>query len=109
MSNYLSAAPLAWIPIVIAGAVVRAEREVVNRLKQAGATSSQTAIPLEDLRGLARKRLRRLVSANVVQEGRGRYHLDLAAWEAGEQHKRKIALVAVILGVVLFVLISYWP
>jgi hypothetical protein len=75
--------------ILLVAPSLRAERKIVSRLSLAGATSAPTAVSLEELRGLALRRLRHLVRRGaVVEAGSGRYYLDTAAWQARRQGMR---------------------
>lgn len=87
-------------------AVHRAERRLIERLRQDGGAS---AIPLPDLRGIEERVLRRLIAAGAVREVQpGHYQLDeagYAAYRAG-----RLRLVAAIVGAVLVValLVAWW-
>jgi len=83
---------------VIAAASRRAEREIIEHLQDAGATTPERAAPLHDLPPIGHRRLARLLSARVVQEARDGYWLDESAYADYRSDRRTIALV--ILGIV---------
>ena len=74
--------------------VARRERELVELLTRAGATSPVAAKTLQELnideQGIAMRRLR---SRAVVRETGGRYYVDLESWEALHRMRRRMALV----------------
>lgn len=77
-------------------AIRRAERRIIDRLRDSGATSYTTAQPLSDLRLFEEQRLRRLLSAGAIREAEsGRYFLDEAALDAYSQQRRKRVLFVV--------------
>ena len=78
---------------VIAAAAARAEREIIEHLLAAHATSPDRAASLPDLRPLGQRRLERLLSARVVVEAPRRYWLDEAAYADYRSDRRTILLV----------------
>jgi hypothetical protein len=77
-----------------------AERHVVMRLMRAGAVSADTARPLDGLRWVEARRLKRLLEAGVVHESPpGRYYLDPPALadRLTSQRRRAAILLAVVL------------
>lgn len=82
----------AIIPI----AIRRAERRVIERLRDSGADSYATAQPLTDLRLFEEQRLRRMLAAGAIREtAAGEYFLDEAALEDYSQQRRKKVLLIV--------------
>ena len=82
-----------------------AERRVILRLMRAGAVSGETARPLDNLRWMQARRLKRLVDAGVVQEARpGRYYLNVPALADHMTARRQRA--ALLLVVVLALIAS---
>src|SRR5436190_591624 len=88
-------------------AIVVAERRVVRALRYSGATTSAAASPLENLRWMEERALRRLVGSGSIREAEpGRYYVDESTYAAFRGHRRMRALVTlaaliVILGVLL--------
>jgi len=83
-----------------AAAVMTAERRVVKRLRNAGATNPNTAVPLGDLRHLQRRRLQHLMKHDIVHKIEpDRYYLNESAWEDHVSRQRRIGLA------ILFVLL----
>lgn len=81
---------------IIPIAIRRAERRVIDRLRDSGAASYATAQPLSDLRLFEEGRLRRLLAAGAIQEtASGTYFLDEAALDAYSQQRRKRVLFVV--------------
>ena len=88
------------IPILVA----KAERDIVESLRLAGATSAAAARPVPTPRHFAMRQLGRLQREGVIHEvAGGRYWLDEEAWVAFRGRRRRIviALVAVALLVLL--------
>ena len=83
------------------GAVVvamarRAERAVVQTLREHGATSADRAVPLSLNRPGGRAALKRLVRREAVRESGDRYWLDEAAYETMRDGRRVRAVFALI-------------
>jgi hypothetical protein len=78
---------------VIAAAAHRAEREIIEHLQDAGATTPERAVPLHDLPPLGRRRLQRLLNARVVQETPAGFWLDEPAYADYRTDRRTVALV----------------
>lgn len=78
---------------VIAAAAARAEREIIEHLRMAGATSPAAATTLPDVRPLGRRRLARLLSARVIHEAPSGYWLDEAAYADYRTDRRTLVLV----------------
>jgi hypothetical protein len=90
----------------IAFGVAAAERRLVRRLHELGATSPDRAQPLANLSGLERRRLGRLVRGGAVREPEpGKYFMDAAGLEAYRNARRiRSALFLAALVVVLAVI-----
>ncbi|WP_200943625.1 MULTISPECIES: M20/M25/M40 family metallo-hydrolase [unclassified Brevundimonas] len=95
------------------GAVVvamarRAERTIVQTLREHGATSADRAVPLSVGRPGGRAALRRLTRCDAVRPNGERYWLDERAWEAMRDGRRVravfalIVVAAVVIGLVAF-------
>ncbi|MDP1912017.1 hypothetical protein [Brevundimonas sp.] len=83
------------------GAVVvamarRAERAVVQTLREHGATSADRAAPLSLNRPGGRAAVKRLVRREAVRESGDRYWLDEAAYETMRDGRRVRAVFAMI-------------
>lgn len=95
-----------YLPLLVIIIVVVARRPA-NMLRRRGATSPETAQPLDDLAPRDRQRLDRLLAAGVVREAApGRYYHDLAGERARMRRKMPwlvgliviLAIVAIALG-----------
>lgn len=84
----------------------RAERAVVNTLREHGATSADRAVPLSMSRPGGRAALRRLVRREAVGERGDRYWLDESAYESLRDSGRVRAVVVLI--VVAVVLLAFF-
>ena len=91
--------------VVAAGA---ARRRLVARFEKAQAFSPDRAIPLDDLSRLERGRLHRFLDNQVVLEAEpGRYWLDMERYPDYMAHKRRLAILAVfIVLIVLFFVVE---
>jgi hypothetical protein len=90
---------------MIAAHVMAAERRVVKRLRNAGATNPNTAVPLGDLRRMEAKRLRHLMHHDIVHKIEpDRYYLDDSAWEDHRSRQRRIGLAIVFVLLVVMVI-----
>ncbi len=90
---------------IVAAASRRAERRIVERLQESGATSFAKAQLLSGLRRMERQRLRRMLAAGAIREASpGTYYLDESALGAYRQHRR--GRVLVVLGAVLLALLG---
>ncbi len=90
---------------IVMAAARRAERRIVERLRETSATSNATAQPLFDLRWIEERRLRRLIAAGAIREAaRGAYYLDETALDSYLHRRRKRVLV--ILGGVFFAVLG---
>ena len=84
-----------------AAVIIRKEKEVVLAYQRARATSPEAARSADGIgvhQGIA---FRRLVSRAVLREAPGggaRYYLDEPTWEALRGTRRRVAIVAVVLG-----------
>jgi hypothetical protein len=89
-----------------AGAVVVAERRMIEAFERAGATSAATALTPDEV-GVETSSLgwRRLTNRAVIREtapGSGRYYLDREVWQAVRRTRRRL------LAVVVVVLLGLW-
>ena len=81
---------------IVAGLIRRAERRIVEQLREAGARSSAKAQPLSGLRLIEERRLQRMLGADAIRETtQGTYYLDEAALDAYMQRRRKRVLFVV--------------
>ena len=86
-----------------------AERRVVIRLMPAGAVSMETAQPLEGLRWMQARRLKRLLDTGVVREASsGRYYLDAPALADHMTARVQRALIMLSIVVMLMGLAIYF-
>jgi hypothetical protein len=75
-----------------------AERHVCDRLLQANAVWPGNGQPLENLRGIEARALRRLLAADVIREERpDRYYLYAPAYAARMSGRRRRILIALLL------------
>lgn len=79
----------------IAVAANKAERRVVQALRDAGAVSAETAAALKPNRLFERGALRRLMKRGAVRETRDLYWLDETAYAAFVQGRRGLARLIV--------------
>lgn len=94
---------------VIAAAMMKAEREVVNRLRIAGATNPSAAIALTDLSHIQRRRLSHLTSSNLIRAVDGdRYWLDEASYIAHESTRRRMVMVVIALTILVLLFFIYY-
>ena len=85
--------------------MMAAERRVIKRLRNAGATNPHTAVPLVDLRRLEEKRLRHLMRHDIVHKIEpDRFYLNESAWEDHVSRQRRIGLAIVFVLLVVMVL-----
>lgn len=101
---------LAPIPAILAAAVVRTDRRIVQELRSAQATTADRAINLgasSRLRAVRIERLTRLGCLHALPDDR-RY-LDEAGWERWRvvRRTRVFAVVLTVLVVTAFVLIAF--
>ncbi len=89
---------------IVAAAARRAERRIVEQLRNANATSIVNAKPLFDLRLLEERRLQRLIAAGAIREAApGAYYLDETTLDS-YLHKRRKRVLVVLSGMLLAVL-----
>lgn len=88
--------------------MVRAQRAVVRRFEEAGATSADEARRPEELGLTPGIAWYQLVGRGVLRcPGEGRYFLDRARWEQMLGQRRRHAWIAVVAAVTLVVLL-FW-
>jgi hypothetical protein len=91
----------------IAFAVAAAERRILRRLHELGATSEARAQALADLSRLEKRRLGQLVRAGAVREPEpGKYFVDAAGLEAFTNARR--IRTAMLLAVIVIALAVVW-
>lgn len=87
--------------------IVHAEHRVARELRDAGATSPDTAQPVTTSHPLDGRALDRLLGAGAVREaGPGRYWLDVAGYGAYRGARRKRALVVLAVGLVVVLVLA---
>ena len=93
---------------VIAAAAMRAEREIVDHFRRAGATSPERAVQAPDLRPLGERRLSRLVKAGILRPADGGLWLDERLYESYHSDRRTALLFVVlaIVGIAISVLLA---
>lgn len=92
---------------VPAGAI--AERRVIMRLLRSGAVSADTAAPLEGLRWIQQRRLRRLINAGVVHEPHsGHYYLDPPALADRLTARRQAASIMLLVVIAIMAALLYF-
>jgi hypothetical protein len=95
------------------GAVVvalarRAERQVVQRLRDDGALSADRAVPLVMGRPGGRAALRRLVRSRSVRESGDRFWLDESAYEAMREGRRVRGVFAlIVVGLIVAAIVAF--
>jgi hypothetical protein len=87
----------------LAVAAARAEREIVEHLRRARATTPETAVTLPELRPVGERRLRRLVDAGVVRPGSAGHYLDETLYASYRADRRGV-VIAVLVAVLALVL-----
>lgn len=91
--------------------ILRADRKILRRLREASATDAQRAIEIERGGLVWNWRLDRLAGAGALRQvSPGRYYLDEAGWSAYRRKRRMRALVvlAILLVVLLFFAWKGW-
>jgi hypothetical protein len=77
--------------------IAAARRRVVRLLEREGAVSPETARPLADLSRIERGRVARLIELGAIHEvAEGRYWIDRERYAIYADHRRRIAILAVI-------------
>jgi hypothetical protein len=93
---------LAFLPLILAGRMRRAERRTIARLKDAGATVAERGVLLQRDGVINEFVVRRLERAGVVKDaGNDRYYWDGAAYERLRGARRRRA--AVVFGLLLLI------
>jgi hypothetical protein len=88
---------------IIAAAVIRARRRIIERLTEAGAVSEKSAIEIAPKRRLHRKALEYLCREGIVVEAQpGRYfvHTDRAEEWHDKLHRRAYLIIVAVLAIV---------
>ncbi len=96
---------------VIAAQKMRAERRMIEALREAQAFSPDRAIPLAPERNLSRLALRGLMRQNAIRQATpGTYYLDEPVYAAVRKHRQRmvigVAVIAVVFGVALAIATS---
>ena len=77
------------------------QKKLVERLRAAGATGTNTAQPVNDLRGLDQRALRLLQDRAVIRESpAGGYYLDEPSWSALRRLRFRLMATMIVLGLV---------
>jgi transposase-like protein len=85
----------------VAAVIVAKEREIVDAFRDAGAVSTVTARPLDQVGVDENIGFRRLRAHEVIREATpGRYYLDEGVWVAVRRTRRRVMVV--LLAVVVF-------
>ena len=85
--------------------VMSAERRIVKRLREAHATQPHSAVPLEHLHHVERRRLKHLLRHDIVQKIEpDRYYVNESAWEDYLSRQRRIGLAIGFVMLVMFVI-----
>jgi len=93
---------------VIAAAALAADRRLIRRLRDAGATRPATATDLQATRGLDKRRIARLERRGVlVRAGANRFYLDETAHAAWEAKRRLLALIVLALAFAVLAVVAY--
>ena len=94
---------------IVAARALRTDRSIVQRLRQAGATSASRAMQLDALTPFQRRRLLRLERHGVIRMGApDRWFLDEQVWMKLQRSRRWSAIAAVaLMGVTVFFLIIW--
>jgi hypothetical protein len=91
---------------VIATLAARAERQIAERLRDAGAVSSGRAVPLLADTRIARRQLARLVHAGAVRQTAEGYWLDEPAFAALADRRRRALGLALVVAAALAAAVS---
>ncbi len=84
---------------VIAAVIVKRERQLVAHFRRAGATTPAAAKTPDELGVATRLAWERLVRRAVIREAApGKYYLDEPSWEAARALRRRVAIVALVIG-----------
>jgi hypothetical protein len=100
MSVVQMIAPLAS---ALAAVLVATDRRIVRRLRNAGATTSARALPLDGGSTIERIRLRRMLSVGAVMRHEEGYYLDEPGFDRWRRTRRRRAVTIV---VVLLIVIA---
>jgi hypothetical protein len=98
---------VAMVAVIVASAIRRAERGIVDALEDAGAVTPDNAIDLPLSNWLKQQLFRRLRNAGAVSEGADqKMYLNVVGYAAYRHHRRMRALVAV--GLVALVALYFY-
>lgn len=93
---------------IIGAAARRAERRLVEHLRQAGAVSPASASTIPDQRWMGKRALSRLVAAGAIREEKGGYYLDDAIYDVYRARRKRNVIVFVGIAVVVASLVILW-
>lgn len=87
----------------VVAVIVAREREVVDAFRDVGAVSPETAVTLDQAGVEERLGFHRLRRHAVIREGAapGRYYLDEEVWNAVRGTRRRVAIVAIGIAVLI--------
>ena len=100
---------IAILPALVAAAILRTDRRLVQTLRSASALSAAGAIVLAPRNTLHRWRLRRLAQVGAVHVGTtpGSIYLDESGWHAYRSMRRRRLLLVVLALVPIIALVWY--
>jgi hypothetical protein len=93
---------------IVGAASRRAERRLVEHLREAGAVDPSSASPIPDQSFLGRRSLGRLVAAGAVCEAGGGYYLDEAAYVVHRSRRTRNTLLSMVPLTVAAILVIWW-
>lgn len=93
---------------VAAAAARRAERRLVEHLREAGALNPSSSRPVPDQSWMGGKALRRLIAAGAILEAKSGYYLDEAAYAAYRSRRARNVLFIMAPLAVASILIIWW-
>lgn len=91
-----------------AAAIKRAERRLVEHLRDAGAVNPSSASPIPDQNWIGRSVVRRMVKAGALREAGSGVYLDEAAYDAFRARRRRNTIIAVGTAAVIAVYVIAW-
>ncbi len=91
-----------------AAAARRAERRLVEHLRDAGAVNPSSSKPIPDQNWIGRSVFRRLTASGAVREAGGGYYLDEAAYDAFRARRKRNTIIAVSTAAVIAGFVILW-
>jgi hypothetical protein len=89
----------------VAAVIMMRERQIVDAFRQAGATSAETARPLDsfgvDTDGVGMRRLRDRAVIRESHSSEGLFYVDVEVWQAVRRQRRRLALVIIVIGLAI--------